>query len=128
MACDENWRFRALLSKQDRYLTVAEALQAAVASLLDEANVMGHSSFYYWAAFLPHGFASVQLEDALLDQMHERLMTLLQQESSTGCGEDGSQSNAMMALLTLTRDAYCGASGVTSRATDRQQTAGKELD
>ena len=60
-------------SKQDRYQTVGEALQAAVVSLLDEEGTKYRINFYYWAAFLPHGFAGVKPDDVLLDQIHDRL-------------------------------------------------------
>ena len=57
---------------QGQYQTVAEALRAAVLSLLEDEEMIYKDSFYYWAAFISHGFASVKLDDALLDQIHHK--------------------------------------------------------
>ena len=123
------------VSKQDRYRTVAEGLQAAVASLLDEAEMKYYISFYYWAAFLPHGFGSVKLDDALLDQIHDRVEALQQQQESAAAAaaaaaaattaeeeeEEGSgqEKAPEMAMLTLARDVY-------HRLEDREQTLSRE--
>lgn len=96
------------LGAQDKYLTVAEALQAAVLSVLTDEKMKYKNSFYYWAAFISHGFADVKLDDALLDQIHERLEALKPQ-SSKGGGDDSStdsESGLTESILTLTRDAY----------------------
>ena len=69
--------------RQDRYLTVAEALQAAVLSLLKDEDMRYKQSFYYWAAFFCHGFASVKLDDALLREIHARLQALRQEPSQS---------------------------------------------
>ena len=91
-------------AKQDNYQTVAEALQAAVVSLLADKELGYEKSFYYWAAFITHGFASVQLENALLDQVHDRLETLKQRVDDGG--NDDHKTTLAMAILTLTREAY----------------------
>ena len=62
--------------KQDKFLTIAEALRAAVLSLLRDEDMRYEQSFYYWAAFISHGFASVQLDEKLLGQIHARLEQL----------------------------------------------------
>ena len=49
-------------------------------SALEEEDMNFKRSFYFWAAFISHGFASVKLDDALLDQIHDKLETLFQQE------------------------------------------------
>ena len=103
---------------QDKYQTVAEALQAAVVSLLGEEDMNYRRSFYYWAAFISHGFASVLLDDALLGEIHTRL-----DESREDCsdkqGDDGHDSTLEMDMMTLTRDAY-------RRLEDMEQTLSRE--
>ena len=55
---------------------MAEALQAAViSSLLGDEDVKYTTSFYDWAVFIVHGFASVKLDEALLGQAYDRLVT-----------------------------------------------------
>lgn len=44
-------------------------------SLLEDDNERYKQSFYFWAAFVPQGFASVQLNSALLDKIHSYLVT-----------------------------------------------------
>ena len=44
-----------------------------MASLLHDNDLRYKDSFYYWAALLPHGFASVQLDDELLERAHSSL-------------------------------------------------------
>ena len=61
-------------------------------------------SFYYWAAFISHGFASVKLDDALLDQIHNRLKSLSQ--ASGHGGADDSERAFTEAMIALTQDAY----------------------
>ena len=61
------------LVEQGQYRTVAQAMQAAIASYLQDHNTEQRHSFYYWAGFIPHGFADVKLEDELLDEIHQRL-------------------------------------------------------
>ena len=65
-----------LIRWQGRYKTVAGALQEAVVSVLGDKEMKFHRSFYYWAAFISHGFASVKLEDAMLDAINVQLETL----------------------------------------------------
>ena len=104
---------------QDKYQTVAEALQAAVISLLGAEDMNYKRSFYFWAAFIPHGFASVLLDDALLGEIHAR-QEKLRQESSVKRG-GGDQVTMEMAMMTLTRDAY-------HRLEDMEQTLSREWD
>ena len=107
------------ITMQDKYKTVAEALQAAVVSLLAEEKMSYRRSFYYWAAFISHGFASVLLDDALLGQIHARLDKLRQDCSDKqGDGGDG-KSTLEMDMMVLTRDAY-------SRLEDMEQTLSRE--
>ena len=89
---------------QGRYLTVAKALRAAVTSLLaDKEATIFRRSFYYWAAFIPHGFASVTLDDVLLNQIHDRVETYRQKLTQ---GEHNPDVSFAMAVLTLTRETY----------------------
>ena len=106
----------ACIGTQDKYLTVAEALQATVISLLEDEEMKYTRSFYYWAAFISHGFASVKLDDALLDQIHERLELM-----SSQCWEEDDYTKADLstAILTLTRDAY-------HRLEEREQTLSRK--
>ena len=92
-----------LVVKQDRPRTVAEALQAAVASLLAHGDMKYKDSFYYWAGFTSHGFGDVLLDDSLLDEIHARLGTLQQEVTSGGCSDCKAMEQAMKAL---TQDAY----------------------
>ena len=93
-----------LSEAQGQYQTVAEALQTAIVSLLKDEELQFKRSFYYWAAFISHGFASVKLDVDLLDQVHDRLKNL---EERPNCGEDtGSEDTIEEVILTLTRDAY----------------------
>ena len=94
---------------QDEYQTVAEALQAAVISLLEDEDMKTYKkSFHYWAAFITHGFASIKLDDALLDQIHERLQEYQEKSSDGNSRDDDSTSYVSLAraMLTRTRDAY----------------------
>ena len=95
---------------QDKYQTVAEALQTAVTSLLEDEEMKYSRNFYYWAAFITHGFASIKLDDALLDQIHERLEVLYGQQHQLDDDDDGEEndveSDLSTAVLSLTRDAY----------------------
>lgn len=60
-------------------------------------------SFYYWAGFISQGFASVQLDDALLDEIHARLEQLPRESSEF----QGNRQEAMQrAMLKLTRETY----------------------
>lgn len=100
-----------LAQSQDEYQTVAEAFRAAVVSLLKDEDMNYRRSFYYWAAFISHGFASVKLDDALLDQIHDRLIDI--RTASNDHIEGGDSNNGeikdsplLMAILTLTQDAY----------------------
>ena len=110
---------------QGEYQTVAEALQAAVASLLEDESMRYKTSFYYWAAFITHGFASTKLDDALLDHIHNRLETLYgpQQQQQNRPDNDSEENNAKsdlsIAVLTLTRDAY-------HRLQGREETLSRE--
>ncbi len=47
---------------QGRVRSVAEAMRAAVTSLLDDHTLSFGKSYYYWAGFLPHGCAQVELD------------------------------------------------------------------
>ena len=80
----------SLLLQQDQYCTVADAMRAAVQSLLHDTSMKYEKSFFYWAAFAPQGFAGVRLDNALLDYIHHRLDTLhkpLTRADSQGGGE-----------------------------------------
>ena len=98
------------IATQDKYQTVAEALQTAVVSLLEDEDMKYKTSFYYWAAFICHGFASVRLDDTLLDQIHNRLETLYGQQQQHQPDDNSEENDAMISLstatLTLTREAY----------------------
>ena len=102
---------------QDKYQTVAEALQAAVVSLLGNEKMNYKRSFYYWAAFISHGFASVLLDDAFLGEIHIRLEKYRQESSAKQGG--GSELTMEMAMMTLTRDAY-------HQLEEREQTLSRE--
>ena len=94
---------------QDKYKTVAEALQAAVVSLLKDDEMKYKRSFFYWAAFISHGFASVKLDDALLGKIHDRIKAHYGDagEPSRVAGEEhGIEVALVSTLLNLTRDAY----------------------
>ena len=93
-----------LILKQGQYQTVAEALQAAVVSLLDDEEMKYNINFFYWAAFLPHGCAIVKLDDALLDQIHDGLESLVQNDAAADEGDQGTAIETTM--LTMTRKAY----------------------
>ena len=41
--------------------------------LLAENGMRYRESFYYWAGFLPHGYASVKLDEALLGRIYRYL-------------------------------------------------------
>ena len=134
------------IATQDKYQTVAEALQAAVASLLKDESMRYKTSFYYWAAFITHGFASIKLDDALLDKIHERLEAQQkqkqkqkqkqqkqkqkqkqkqqkQQQQQRQPDDDGKandiKGDLTAAVLTLTRDAY-------HRLEEREETLSRE--
>ena len=79
--------------------TVAEALQAAVLSLLADKSLCYNRSFFYWAPFASDAFAGVQLDDALLEQIRTRL------SQAPGPGEGEGVSSAMT-MLALTQGAY----------------------
>lgn len=49
---------------------MGQAFQAAIVSNLRDNDLQLKQSFYYWAAFIPHGFASVKLDAALLERIH----------------------------------------------------------
>ena len=83
---------------------MAGALQEAVVSVLGDKEMKFHRSFYYWAAFISHGFASVKLDDALLNDIHTRLETL--KDIPNGAGHDSPSDPLETAMLTLTRNAY----------------------
>ena len=110
---------------QGKYQTVAEALQTAVTSLLEDEETKYSRNFYYWAAFITHGFASTKLDDALLDQIHERLEVLSRQQQEqqhqpdNGGEKNDVESNLTAAVLTLTRNAY-------HRLEDREETLSRE--
>ena len=113
---------------QGKYQTVAEALQTAVTSLLEDEEMKYSRNFYYWAAFITHGFASIKLDDALLDQIHERLEVVSRQqeeeeEEEYQLDDDGQEndveSNLTAAVLTLTRNAY-------HRLEEREETLSRE--
>lgn len=59
-------------------------------------------SFYYWAAFIPHGFASTTLDSALLDRIHAGLKSADQDSDH----DDDSNEDLTMVILTLARNAY----------------------
>lgn len=85
-------------------MTVAEALQAAIVSLLKDKDTDYKCSFYYWAAFISHGFASIKLDDALLDKIHNQLMSLKQ---ASGRGEASDSESALKTeLIALTQNSY----------------------
>ena len=78
-------------------------------SLIEDKSMKHSRSFYYWAAFISHGFASVRLDDALLDQIHKRLLEHQEKPSgdnNTSRDDDDTNKTLEMAILTLTRDAY----------------------
>ena len=102
---------------QDKYQTVAEALQTAVISLLDDEDMKYKRSFYYWAAFISHGFASVLLDDAFLGEIHTRLEKIRQKSSAEQGGDD--ELTMEKTIMTLTRDAY-------HRLEEREQTLSRE--
>ena len=93
------------MRSQDKYLTVAEALQAAVVSVLTDEDLNYRRSYYYWAAFISHGFASVKLDDALLDHIHERLEVMQQSDTDNG-GNESEDEPLMAMILALTREMY----------------------
>ena len=112
------------IATQDKYQTVAEALQTAVVSLLEDEEMKYNRSFFFWAAFISHGFASTKLDDALLDEIHNRLMESPQEPSngsSSSSGDDDSTSHVSLAraMLTRTRDAY-------HRLEKREETLSRE--
>lgn len=76
-------------------------------------------SFFYWAAFIAHGFASIKLDDALLDQIHDKLEAIYGQQPDDDGGESDIESGLMTAMLTLTRDAY-------HRLEGREETLSRE--
>ena len=86
-------------------------------SVLTDEDMKYRRSFYYWAAFISHGFASVKLDDVLLDQIHERL-EVMRRESIKDEPNDP-EPTLEMAMLTLTRDAY-------HRLEHREQTLSRE--
>lgn len=89
-------------------------MQAAVVSLLEENEMNYKISYYYWAAFIPHGFAGVKLDDALLIQMHRRLEGLYRQ----ACDQSGNtkdNDSLEKTMMTLARDVY-------RRLEDREKT------
>ena len=67
-------------------MTVAEAFQAAVVSLLDDEGLNYKRSFFYWGAFISHGYGNVMLNETLLDNINARL-EMHQQEMN----QDGSE-------------------------------------
>ena len=75
------------LFRQAQHQTVAGALRAAVIRLFENKAMRYKDSFYYWAAFIPHGFAGVRLDDALLDQIHSYLTEQLRQSQACNQGE-----------------------------------------
>ena len=93
-----------IIRRQAQYKTVAKAVQAAAVSLLEDKDMKYQHSFYYWAAFISHGFASVKLDDALLNDIHTRLETL--KDIPNGAGHDSPSDPLETAMLTLTRNAY----------------------
>lgn len=74
------FHLRASVANQDRYQSVAEAFQAALQSLIHNPKFRYKDSFYYWGAFLPHGFADVQLDKQLLDQIHSVILQVARQK------------------------------------------------
>lgn len=109
------------MASQGEYQTVAQALQTAVKSVLGDEDMRYKTSFYYWAAFISHGFASVLLDDELLARIHHRLEAL--RSGSDGGqgradGEDGGETLAM-AIMTLTRQTYF-------RLKNREETLSRE--
>ena len=92
-------------------------MQAAVVSVLTDEDLNYRRSFYYWAAFTSHGFASVKLDDAFLDQIHQRLEAM--QQSGTEGGGNGSEDDLLMAILALTRELYLTLG-------DKEQTLARE--
>lgn len=94
---------------QNKYLTVAEALQAAVRSVLTHKDLKYNKSFFYWAAFISHGYASVTLDDALLSEIHKKLMDLQRKSSDDEIerdGKSGSEESLGIDMLALTRESY----------------------
>ena len=69
-------------------------MQAAVVSLLRDEELNYKHSFYYWAGFICHGYASVKLDDELLDKIHERLIEY--SEKSYDHGDDRYGSDLML--------------------------------
>ena len=109
------------IATQDKYLTVAEALQTAVVSLLEDEEMKYNRSFFFWAAFISHGFASTKLDDALLDQIHNRVQEYQKQSNDDNNNNKSKddENTLEMAILTLTRDAYC-------RLEEREETLSRE--
>ena len=92
-------------------------MQAAVVSVLEDGDMKFHRSFYYWAAFIAHGFASVKLDDALLDGIHAQLETF---NDRSDPAEHNSHNDPLeMAMLTVTRKAY-------HRLEDQEKTLSRE--
>lgn len=84
---------------KEQYQTVAQALQAAVVSLLHDKDLHYKDSFYYWAALVPHGFASVQLDDELLERVRLSIERITCREKPTA--ESTSNIEPGMKKLTL---------------------------
>ena len=66
---------------QGRIRSVAEAMRMAVVSLLNDHTLNFGKSFYYWATFLPHGCAQVELDASTLSAVSTFIKG---QKSSTG--------------------------------------------
>lgn len=71
-------------------------------------------SYFYWAAFISHGYSSVRLDDAFLDQIHDNLQVYQSEKLN-----DNNNTLEMMVLLTLTQDAH-------ERLKDWEQTLSNE--
>ena len=65
-----------LIVEQGNYQTVGEALRNAVVSVLGDETMRYKDSFYYWAGFISHGYASVKLDDPLLELIHSGMVGL----------------------------------------------------
>ena len=75
---------------QIQHRTVVEAFQAAVVSLIEDESLEFRKSFFYWAAFVPHGCANVQLDDCLLDCINQCIINHQLDKTCTSHGSIGS--------------------------------------
>ena len=105
-----------LIVEQGNYQTVAEALRNAVVSVLGDETMRYKDSFYYWAGFISHGYASTKLDDPLLELIHSGMVDL--DQTHTRSKEDDS-NRTFATILALTRDAYL-------RQEDQDQTLSRE--